>query len=152
MQTTKVKRVVSHICLVGRPTDPSAAPGTSFLTVRHGFKRIHTLWCRCLAAFSSALIRTTFSLLGFLTPSMGRLQVELLSREGEGHRTPSVSLACFNHGPMWAPDKRARSESPSALLLLGEPAGLGEACGFSRRCRRHSRPPVYLLWRLFYPR
>lgn len=32
---------------------------------------------------------------------MGRLQIEMLLREGEGQRTPSVSLACFNHGPMW---------------------------------------------------
>lgn len=79
---------------------------------------------------------------------MGRLQVE--SREGEGHWAPSVSLACFNHGPMWVPDKRARSESPSALLLLGEPAGLEEACGFSRCSRYHSRPSVYLLWRIFF--
>lgn len=36
---------------------------------------------------------------------------------GGGSADPSVSRACFNHGPMWTPDKRARPESASAPLL-----------------------------------
>ena len=48
-----------------------------------------------------------------------------------GPRDPLGEVNCFNHGPMRAPDKRARSESPSAPLLQGEPARLGAGRGLS---------------------
>lgn len=60
---------------------------------------------------------------------MGWLQVELLQREGEGHRTPLVSLACFNHGLMWTPTKEPGRNHRLLFCCWGSQRGWERAAG-----------------------
>lgn len=50
-------------------------------------------------------------------------------REGEGRRTPSVSLACFNHGPMWTPTKEPRWNHRLLLCCQGSHRGCERPAG-----------------------
>lgn len=74
----------------------------------------------------------------WVSSDSARLQVVAAVKEkGRATRTPPPSpplcdLNCFNQWPHVDPDKRPRSESPSALLLQGEPSRLGASSRLSR--------------------
>lgn len=155
--TTKVKHVISHARLAGNlhPTD-SVSSLRSYFISQVGAVSVGQ-------ALISSLVNTVYHLCECqwfqkntfppaASVSHGGPAGSAAVKGRGGLPDPLGDLSCFNHGPHVDFDKRARLESPSALLLQGEPSRLGVGCGLSRCSHHHSRPPVYLLWRLFYPR
>lgn len=96
----------------------------------------------CQAEVSRARIR-------FLSHRLPEALHGKAAGRGAGGSTtpPQWARACFNQGPMWTPDKRARPESPSAPLL---PGASGAA-----RCLQVQPPqqvPALFALETFHPR
>lgn len=73
--------------------------------------------------------RNTHCLLGFLLPSLGRLQVELLSGQRGGPRDPLSEWNCFNQGPMPTPTKEPGRNHRLLLCCGGSQRGWERAAG-----------------------